>query len=245
MRFRGAFTLIELLIVVAILALLLSILLPALGSAKDRARLLQCQTNQGILGKAMYNYALDNREIVPRDGFGGWGAFTFPHLAPYVNGKRVDWKQMNSIPYLVNFFRPIEAYKCPASRDPQWTLLYVVNSLDFRTCKPGDYSIIGEAGFWCKLATVPNPSTTLFTAEVSMANQTPESFGGYNAWQPDDLPFTPEGIPRENTTSLKGRMIGALETRHRGFTTLSFFDTHADSRRLEPANFPAPLLMGQ
>jgi prepilin-type N-terminal cleavage/methylation domain-containing protein len=57
MRLRGpafrGFTLIELLIVVAIIALLAALLLPALGRAKDAARLVRCKSNEHQLGVAL------------------------------------------------------------------------------------------------------------------------------------------------------------------------------------------------
>ncbi len=56
---RGAFTLIELLLVVAIIALLVSILLPALASARKAARMSVCLSNQKQLGVAMHTYAND------------------------------------------------------------------------------------------------------------------------------------------------------------------------------------------
>ena len=65
------FTLIELLVVVAIIALLISILLPALSKAKAQARQLVCNTHLKEQGNAAHLYGEDN---------GGWVArgFTDP-----------------------------------------------------------------------------------------------------------------------------------------------------------------------
>ncbi len=55
-RIKRAFTLIELLVVISIISLLVAILLPALSSARETSRTLQCATNQKQLGLAMQNY---------------------------------------------------------------------------------------------------------------------------------------------------------------------------------------------
>ncbi|MFP4054212.1 MAG: type II secretion system protein [Phycisphaerae bacterium] len=61
----GGFTLIELLIVVAIIALLVSILLPSLARAKDQARRLLCLTNLRNMSTATQTYAADNNDQYP------------------------------------------------------------------------------------------------------------------------------------------------------------------------------------
>lgn len=53
---RKAFTLIELLVAVAVIAILIAVLLPALGSARDRARQTVCASNLRQIGVGLYNY---------------------------------------------------------------------------------------------------------------------------------------------------------------------------------------------
>ena len=63
---RNAFTLIELLVVISIIALLIAILLPALGAARRSARSTQCKSRQHQLGIMENAFIADNKEhIVP------------------------------------------------------------------------------------------------------------------------------------------------------------------------------------
>ncbi len=59
------FTLMELLVVMAIIAILTSILLPALGRAKQRAYSIACVSNLRQLGVALHLYVEDNNNHLP------------------------------------------------------------------------------------------------------------------------------------------------------------------------------------
>lgn len=61
---RG-FTLIELLVVIAVIALLIGILLPALGKARESARTLKCTVNQRQVVTALVAYSNDYKQQFP------------------------------------------------------------------------------------------------------------------------------------------------------------------------------------
>jgi prepilin-type processing-associated H-X9-DG protein/prepilin-type N-terminal cleavage/methylation domain-containing protein len=62
---RRAFTLVELLVVIGIIALLLSILIPTLSKARESAQTLKCLSNLKTLGQAMQMYASANKNFLP------------------------------------------------------------------------------------------------------------------------------------------------------------------------------------
>ena len=62
---KKGFTLIELLVVMVIIALLVGLLLPALGRAEEEARKTQCRSNLRQIGIAMKMYTSDNKSFTP------------------------------------------------------------------------------------------------------------------------------------------------------------------------------------
>ncbi|MCK5000607.1 MAG: type II secretion system protein [Anaerohalosphaera sp.] len=87
MNKRQGFTLIELLVVISIIALLLAILMPALGQVKKKAQAVVCKSNIKQWGVIFSLYANDNDSSVPQGPGGGglsgtdayWKGATYPY----------------------------------------------------------------------------------------------------------------------------------------------------------------------
>lgn len=118
---QSAFTLIELLVVISIIALMISILLPALAAARSSAKQIACGSNvrQAMIGH--FTYSIDsNGLLVPKSAA--------PPLAATYN----DW---SGILQQLNYLSSPEVFACPEDSIPR------VTTSPFDTYSPRSYGI--------------------------------------------------------------------------------------------------------
>jgi len=81
----GGFTLIEVLLVVAVIALLISILIPSIAAARRQSRSLACAANLRTTGMAMYYYTEASHTYFPPHGT--WAERCYPYIQKRGAGK--------------------------------------------------------------------------------------------------------------------------------------------------------------
>ncbi|PYM11162.1 MAG: hypothetical protein DME18_14705 [Verrucomicrobia bacterium] len=106
MERKRAFTLVELLVVLAILGVLAGLLLPAFGKAKEAGRAAACLSNLHQLGIALQLYAQDNNNRLPvmRDRLFETNAPPSTNVLPGVDV------------VLSNYLGAVQVLRCPSDR---------------------------------------------------------------------------------------------------------------------------------
>jgi prepilin-type N-terminal cleavage/methylation domain-containing protein/prepilin-type processing-associated H-X9-DG protein len=129
MRKQNAFTLVELLVVIAIIALLMAILMPALRRAREVARMVACGSNQKQVILGLLTYSHDNDyKLPPNPGRDGnvWHRPNDLNFCSNYWGQKTPLTdaQMNSVKdsyhyagkYLGTILKNSEVFNCPVSK---------------------------------------------------------------------------------------------------------------------------------
>ncbi len=119
---RRGFTLIEMLVVIAIIAILAAILFPVFSRARAKARQAQCSTNLRQLAMAAEMYAMDYDDMFPGQPNGPPGSGVYGGWVWYSTFRDGNSHSQFDVAQgsLYAYTRNADIYNLPRGSHPQW-----------------------------------------------------------------------------------------------------------------------------
>lgn len=180
-RSADGFTLVELLVVVAIIALLVTILLPTLNQAKELARQAYCLNNNNMIGKGMILYTGQWGTYPYNYGFPPWGGGYYadgPNAATVPADRKERWalaciaefmggqKNVSYLRYKLESQFP-GAFKCPSAN---LNAVYTAQGTDrYHGC------------YWTNIAIRLNRGMGTYTDDIALNDTINDSNSGRDA----------------------------------------------------------------
>lgn len=209
-----AFTLIELLVVISIIALLIGLLLPALGQARETGRMIKCMSNMRMMSLASVNYAFEFDGDLPGVGLGEGAGTLDPQGA---------WLRT-----LAQFVDTPLLYRCPSDDSPYFDMPAPTNGRLRQISYGLPFTLGHAAGFeaFRNIDAIPRPVKTIMALELVEGTADDDRLGFVSA---DHV--HPEtwfaAVTGQAGDDLVARQVEIEQ--HQGSANYAFLDGHAQS----------------
>lgn len=227
----GGFQLIELLVVVAIIAILAALLLPSLTGAKETARRIKCVNNLRQLTLTASVYADDHEDRLAPNGYGNAETLAGKRLW-VVGNTHLDPPSFTNAAYLLDsryatfadYLKTAEIYRCPSDRS-------TVEIGGRAVAKTRSYALNGYLG-WQEPSlesSFLSPRYVVFTRTGEFSLGSPSALLQFIDTAPGNICHSAFVVYLGQT--LKGLYYHLPSAQHNRSGNLSFVDGHVETHR--------------